>query len=126
MFQILFLFYCNRNFLLNLLFLSKCVQILIYNFVHLCISRNVLATSYNPVPNQPSGTSLSETLFVKEEMLVTYILSFSHTVFNPLKENSHHLNHIYFIIWNLFQYTSSHGFFFQTATKKTSQWTWNT
>ena len=37
-------------------------------------------------------------------MLITSIFSFSHNVFNPIKDRYHHLTYSYFVICKCFQY----------------------
>ena len=63
----------------------------------------------NPFPNKPwflrvSSKSLWKTLWEKEKLLVTSNFSFSHSVFNPIKELSAIFNKFKIVVCKLFQF----------------------
>ena len=68
--------------------------------------------SLNPLPNNPRLlTTLSKkkkkhlkTLWKKKKMLVTSISSFSHNVFNTIKDKNHHFKYFNFVVCRCFQF----------------------
>ena len=61
--------------------------------------------------------SLLKTLWEKEKMLVTSIFSFSHHVFNPIKDKNHHFKYFNVVVCNAFNLVRSKNLSFGKGLK---------